>query len=242
MKRMIETLFCLVVIVLFHSCMKSVRHTSSLVTHYFEMKNVIATDVDENGWHRISIGFMPDYTTMCCVWDGGEKKKIFDKLSKSYGDTNYNREVEWEYQTIGVCIQHISKVDVVSNRDFDSLHPAGTSLSDVVYFYGSTPYPCVASGYRDYFILLDSLPFPKENPVYQSAVAYNDYKDQPSDPNPFFPIYKRLSDMTENDYVMVVSCVLFFTSKPEGEQTHTLTVTLTTTEGEQFSDEVVYTF
>ncbi|MBO4443578.1 MAG: hypothetical protein J5814_02255 [Bacteroidaceae bacterium] len=48
--------------------------------------------------------------------------------------------------------------------------------------------------------------------------------------------------MTENDYVMVVSCVLFFTSKPEGEQTHTLTVTLTTTEGEQFSDEVVYTF
>ena len=71
---------------------------------------------------------------------------VFDSISKRIGDTCFNRE--------GVPFMHsvandtIMGIDVVCNVDFDETHKAGHSVSDIVDFYGSSPYYYIRNGYQ----------------------------------------------------------------------------------------------
>ncbi|MBR4267810.1 MAG: hypothetical protein IKQ46_17360 [Bacteroidales bacterium] len=42
----------------------------------------------------------------------------------------------------------IFDIDIVSLNDFDKIHKAGNSVSDIVSFYGSSPYDYVKNGYQ----------------------------------------------------------------------------------------------
>ena len=234
------------VLISFLSCGKNLRYTTSLITDYYNASDIRICDVPFDEWHRMEILYVFDSNQNINSWNSSEKKNQFEALCREYQDTCYNREIDWEYMSVGAAVQRTARIDVASDRDFDVAHPAGSSLNDLVMFYGATPYPCIASGYKEFFNRFDTLPHPTDNPVYNCSKNY--YVHSPNEPKPFFPVYKRLSNMTEEDFLLTrgngsgTAGVLFFTSKPEEEQTHTLTVTLTTTEGEQFSDEVVYTF
>lgn len=243
MKRKTKSLIILTIICCL-SCGKNLTFTSSLVTGFSEMTGIQVKEMDYE-WHLIEIYRLSEKSEFS-IFSTGEEKARFDELSRSYGDTCYNREIDLEYMSVGTAVQRTARIDVVSDCDFDATHPVGSSLNDLIIFYGATPYPCIASGYKEFFNGFDTLPHPTDNPVYNCSQNY--YVHSPNEPKPFFPIVKRLCDMREEDFLLtcgnasITAGVLFFTSKPEGEQTHTLTVTLTTTEGEQFSDEVVYTF
>ena len=234
------------VLISFLSCGKNLRYTTSLITDYYNASDIRIYDVTFNDWHCMEILYVFDSNQNISSWNSSEKKNLFDALCREYKDTCYNRGIDWEYMSVGAAVQRTARIDVVSDRDFDVAHSAGSSLNDFVMFYGATPCPCIASGYKEFFNGFDTLPHPTDNPVYNCSKNY--YVHSPNEPKPFFPIVKRLCDMREEDFLLtcgnasITAGVLFFISKPEGEQTHTLTVTLTTTEGEQFSDDVVYTF
>ncbi|MBP5682925.1 MAG: hypothetical protein J6X05_06765 [Bacteroidales bacterium] len=72
---------------------------------------------------------------------------VFDSISKRIGDTCFNQ--------ISVPFMHsvandtIMGIDVVCNENFNETHKVGSSVADIVDFYGSSPYYYIRNGYRN---------------------------------------------------------------------------------------------
>ena len=73
--------------------------------------------------------------------------ELFDSLSIANKDTSYNRKVPMEgYTAIAYSIDSIS---VVSNSDYDSKHPAGTELGDIIKIEANTYGAYILDGYNN---------------------------------------------------------------------------------------------
>ncbi len=142
----------------------------------------------------------------------GEAKKKYEELSIKNGDTSFNREhrlkpgwadpSQHDYYSY-VFSKNFVAIDVVSNRDFDEDHPAGTSLADIVKYSCHSYWGFVSGGYKD----------------FKSTYVLSGY----------------LNEMPEEGLRLVTTLgiVLQFPPiPPTAEGVHTLTVTLTTDEGE----------
>ncbi len=83
--------------------------------------------------------------------DQGPNSKVFEKVCKEHGDFSYNRDVSliMDWPKIGSFYPDILEISVYSNKDFDSAHPAGEPLNDLVELtYGSVK-DYVRSGYKN---------------------------------------------------------------------------------------------
>ena len=65
----------------------------------------------------------------------GEDKVWFDRICHENGDFTYSREVRLMYGMPGInaYTPDIVSIDVYCEDDFDSAHPAGSSLNDCMY-------------------------------------------------------------------------------------------------------------
>lgn len=87
----------------------------------------------------------------------GKEKEIYEQLCIKHNDIEYN---EWEvdrrdldagdFEYRMVYWKNFVAIDVVSDRDFDTEHPAGSSLGDVVMYWGLSYWEWVKSGYSLY--------------------------------------------------------------------------------------------
>lgn len=78
----------------------------------------------------------------------GEKKAVFDSLSKKHFDYGYYGEDPYANEIIKKCYaKDIVSFEVKSKEDFDVGHPAGTSLKDVMVYDAYTSFPWIKGGY-----------------------------------------------------------------------------------------------
>lgn len=127
--------------------------TTSYVPEYRHLSDINVT------WTgsvlRLSPVYGPGY--VCNAFSRGDKRALFDSLAQKNHDTGYNGPVTWECQdtrhsdTTFVCFApdiNIVSVDVVCAEAYDAEHPAGSSLSDIIYLRGNILAGWVSGGYH----------------------------------------------------------------------------------------------
>ena len=77
-----------------------------------------------------------------------ENRKVFDSIAKQIGDTCFPHRTEIPFVRTLVN-DTIMGIDVVCREDYDNAHRAGSSVADIVDFYGSSPYDYIQNGYKD---------------------------------------------------------------------------------------------
>ena len=93
-----------------------------------------------------------DWNGMCFGDEKHDKHtiEVFKKYSEQLGDTLMPQsEASWHYSpcNITVVFNKITDIEVICNENFDENHKKGSSVSDILTFYGSTPVKYIKRGY-----------------------------------------------------------------------------------------------
>lgn len=142
-------------------------------------------------------------------------------LCYKYNDVGFNRTMA---DFITSCVlNHFTKINLVSNKDFDEAHKAGTSLGDIAYFVGGSAKPFIDGKYDK------SLNYNwKESPeVYKKIGGVGLWYHYG-----FSPLYLKLQDITEDSLLLASDTFgISFASLPTLEKEHTFTLTATDCNG-----------
>ena len=219
MKRLI--LLSIVTALLYQSCDRARYHVfRSYITEYCYSEDI---DLDTTKAGNIIIrsnGVINRYS-----WkDKGEEKRRYEEFCRNHNDLTYNKKREYHHSPEwGVCSAvDFIEIDIVSNNNFDSEHPAGTSLKDIVRFVSISPKKFIDSGYKETFNWRRNKPkiFKKESMI--SSMFHEETEN-------YFPINGLLKDIGSNEMQMLpedTHGILFFDKEPTAEKEHTLTVTI----------------
>ena len=130
-------------------------------------------------------------------------------------------------------------IEVVSDTDFDEAHPAGTRLDDVMMFCSASPWRFIRSHYVEQGEWNAGVP--AEVYRYFGTVLPYDTEWKSC----YHPVYGKVSELTADDLTLLggddggrrmgMIGVLTFLARPDRAATHTLTVTLTSVDGERYS-------
>lgn len=145
----------------------------------------------------------------------GKEKEIYEQLCEKHNDIGYN---EWEVDNRDldsgdfnyrmVYWKDFVAIDVISDRDFDTEHPAGSSLGDVVMYWGFSYWEYVKSGYT-FIYEGEYFPLPHSN-----------------------PIEGYINNIPEEGLCLIKELSLHFPFVPESaEGEHNLTITITADDG-----------
>ena len=144
----------------------------------------------------------------------GEDKVWFDWICYENGDFTYGREVRLMYGMPGTraYTPDIVSIDVYSMDDFDSAHPAGSSLNDCITFEFESAKDFIESGYAD----AGSLAIQKK---LLSELTSEDLK-----------------------ILLWGFCYLDFKVKPEKLVIHTMKIVMKMSDGKEYTDTFKYSF
>ena len=219
MKRVI--FLSLVTALLYQSCDRARYHVfRSYITEYCYSEDI---DLDTTKAGNIIIrsnGVINRYS-----WkDKGEEKKKYEEFCRNHNDLTYNKKREYRHSPEwGVCSAvDFIEIDIVSNKDFDSEHPAGTSLKDIVRFVSVSPKKFIDSGYKETFN------WEKNEPNFFAKDSMIPTMFQPESWN-YFPINGLLKDIGTDEMQMLpenTHGILSFDKEPTAEKEHLLTVTI----------------
>ena len=215
----------------------------SYITIYYYSKNIQLKITDDG-----NIAIYKEYTSenvniktaSYSFKSKGEEKKRYDELCKIHNDLSYNQKRSYIADPLwGICSAiDFREIDVVSNKDFDSEHPAGKSLKDVVRFVSISPKQFIDSGYKATFDWKKNEPgFFAKDPMIPSMFRYEKENH--------FPINGLLSDIGKDEMQMLpvnTHGILFFDKQPTAEKEHSLTVTIYTREGKKFVRNITKVF
>ena len=235
MKRLI--LLSIVTALLYQSCDRARYHVfKSYVTRYCKFEDI---GIDTTKAGNIIIrgkGRVKHYS-----WrDKGGEKTTYEALCRKHNDLTYNKKREYRLSPEwGVCSAiDFKEIDVVSNKDFDSEHPAGTSLKDIVRFVSVSPKKFIDSGYKETFNWRRNRPeIFKKDSIIQIMFL--------SETESYFPINGLLKDIGTDEMQMLpvnTHGILFFDKEPTAEKEYTLTVTIYTREGKKFVRTITKVF
>ena len=219
MKRLI--LLSIVTALLYQSCDRARYHVfKSYVTRYCKFEDI---GIDTTKAGNIIIrgkGRVKHYS-----WrDEGGEKTTYEALCRKHNDLTYNKKREYHHRPEwGVCSAvDFREIDVVSDKDFDAEHPAGTSLKDIVRFVSVSPKKFIDSGYKETFNWRRNRPeiFKKDSMVLSLFQRETEN---------YFPINRLLKDMGRDEMQMLPANthgILFFDKKPTADKEHKLKVTI----------------
>ena len=200
----------------------------SYVTRYYFSENIQLkiTDAGNIAIYREYTSENDKVKTAVYSFDAkGEEKKRYDELCKIHNDMSYNQKRSYiKFTGWGICSAiDFKEIDVVSDKDFDSEHPAGTSLKDIVRFVSVSPKKFIDSGYKETFNWEKKEPkiFKKEEET-DKLFDYSELKN-------YFPINGLLKDIGKDEMQMLpvnTHGILFFDKEPTAEKEHSLTVTI----------------
>jgi len=240
--------FLLVPLLFSISCsLDSKEYTRSMVTYYYAPDKLQLKEYQEN-----TIGVSLTGFEIIGSFRSEGSKSAYDRLCEKHNDMSYNRKItirganptppnEFLYADL-------LSIEVSSDNDFDDIHPAGTSLNDLVMFLAVSPKKYIDSGYKNIYN------WKKGNHEPATDRYFYSYYDQFADTDknvPYHPVEKMVSDLNTEDLILLgngvysVDWILFllrFNTLPTENKTHNITVTLTTDEGEVFSDTINMVF
>ena len=169
----------------------------SYVTRYFYSEN-IQLRITDAGNIAIYREYMSENkkvkTAIYSFKSKGEEKKIYDELCKIHNDLSYNQKRSYIADPLwGKCSAiDFREIDVVSDKDFDTEHPAGRSLKDIVRFVSISPKQFINSGYTATFDWKKNEPgFFAKDPMIPSMFQ--------SETGCYFPINGLLSDIGKDE-------------------------------------------
>ena len=219
MKRLI--LLSIVTALLYQSCDRARYYVfKSYVTRYCKFEDI---GIDTTKAGNIIIrgkGRVKQYS-----WrDEGGEKTTYEALCRKHNDLTYNKKREYRLSPEwGVCSAvDFREIDIVSDKDFDAEHPAGTSLKDIVRFVSISPKKFIDSGYKETFNWRRNKPqiFRKDSIIQIMFL---------SETESYFPINGLLKDIGKDEMQMLpvnTHGILFFDKEPTAEKEHLLTVTI----------------
>lgn len=146
----------------------------------------------------------------------------FSDFAEKYDDTSYNRWTYFDEYRISLT-ENITDISMYSNADYDTKHPVGTPLDDIVEFKGYTSYYFILNKYEIY----DKLPFGE-------IFGWNGYNT----------ISKMLDEINEDNIIMLDPrySSMKFLAPPTLSKTHTITVKCTLESGRVLTTEKMVTF
>ena len=199
----------------------------SYITIYYYSKNIQLKITDDG-----NIAIYKEYTSenvniktaSYSFKSKGEEKKRYDELCKIHNDMSYNQKRSYIVAPLwGRCSAiDFKEIDVISDKDFDSEHPAGTSLKDIVRFVSVSPKKFIDSGYKETFNWRRNRPeiFKKDSMVLSLFQRETEN---------YFPINRLLKDMGRDEMQMLPANthgILFFDKKPTADKEHKFKVTI----------------
>ena len=237
---LILAIICLPII---KSCDKvTTEKFRSYVNTYYQF-NDIKLSLSESG----NILIAGDDFECHYTWQSkGDFKKKYDELCELHNDMSFNKKMDYIAGTDwghALAPDFIS-IDVVSSADFDSEHPAGTSLNDIFYLISVSPQEYIKGGYNQLYDWSKGTPARFQKAAYLEGFNGQTYGDRPY----YHPIDKKLSEITAEDMALMgVNSVyyyacLVFDSEPTLEKEHELTVTVRTHDGKTLSHKITKVF
>ncbi len=122
------------------------------------------------------------------------------------------------------------KLDIVSDSDFDELHKAGVSLSDIVRFVGMSAADYIRGGCTEMYDW-------EMAPVIYETVKWSNYQTG------YAPVEALLSAIGEGDLVLIDPLFfLYFEQRPTLSKIHNLTLTVTDNTGKTLTATWQQTF
>ena len=238
---------------------KSEEKTRSFVTAFSEPTSFGMELTNNNNillyW---SLNWRPNrWVTFRCIGTNGVR---YNELVTRYNDLSYNRVTVFYFLPRMYISNEITSIDVISNRDFDAEHPAGTSLAGFVRLLSVSPIRFIESGYQETFDWHNNYPedFLRETATFHESIPGHSTTCngwEPLYPN-HFPISGVLSELVANDFRLLgvggtglprnhddwFFGFLVFDKEPENVGTHRLTVTIHRTNGRVLSQTIEKTF
>ena len=199
----------------------------SYITIYYYSKNIQLKITDDGNiaiYKKYTSEDVNIKTASYSFKSKGEEKKKYDELCKIHNDMSYNQKRSYIVAPLwGRCSAiDFREIDVISDKDFDSEHPAGTSLKDIVRFVSVSPKKFIDSGYKETFN------WEKNEPNFFAKDSMIPTMFQPESWN-YFPINGLLKDIGTDEMQMLpedTHGILFFDKEPTAEKEHTLKVTI----------------
>ena len=199
----------------------------SYITIYYYSKNIQLKITDDGNiaiYKKYTSEDVNIKTASYSFKSKGEEKKKYDELCKIHNDMSYNQKRSYIVVPIwGRCSAiDFREIDVISDKDFDSEHPAGTSLKDIVRFVSVSPKKFIDSGYKETFNWRRNRPeiFKKDSMILSLFQRETEN---------YFPINRLLKDMGRDEMQMLPANthgILFFDKKPTADKEHKLKVTI----------------
>lgn len=161
-----------------------------------------------------TITLYPSFDSSVSFQSTGEDKELYESICELNGDTSYNSDISLvlDIMTISCTYPDVASINITSDKDFDEEHVAGTSLNECINITFESAYQYIHSSY--------------------SEQAWREQTQT-----------KPLSEITATELLLNTRFREFnFASEPTTPGVHTITITLITNEGQEFTDSVEVEF
>lgn len=178
------------------------------------------------------------------------EKDEYDRLCIKHNDLNYNQYRLFLMHIASESLAYIDKdfasMDITSDKDYNPAHPAGTDLSDIVRFMSWSPYRFIQSGYSQFYHYDSSdvsKSFSLVMPIYFDKKWFSNGTDATC-----YPIDKMVDELRPEDLILLGHDwtwpigILCFETLPAESGGHTITVRMTTDDGEILEDSILISF
>ena len=179
-----------------------------------------------------------------------EKESIegYMDLCRKHGDTSYTRHKIPTLGTLNTVYSYcdFTEISITSDSDYDSFHPAGQSLNDIIHFVAFSPNKFIRSGYKDKFDYRTATEL--SDYLWSIGHQLNYYGNWMKYPQPYHPIDKPASEITSEDLILLGHKYfdylfwIIFEKEPDSPGTHNIKVTLHADNGKVYENTVEVNF
>lgn len=173
----------------------------------------------------------------------------YKEISLKHNDLHYVRDVEYEipgpstFSGYSYFDVDPVKIEIVSNKDFDDEHPAGTSLGDLFYFQSITPHPFIKNGYSgEEFTLINKRlnELTAEDMILSIPDQLIEWRSQRERDR--IPQHIKDTMNYKGCDIMTAQIALLRSDFPTKEKVHTFTITITDDYGNKFTNTCTVDF
>lgn len=175
------------------------------------------------------------------LFSATDNKEIFSSLCQKHGDTAKSpvgcfRQITKSDPSIYHFYRDFTALEVTSEEDFDSNHPAGSSLLDIIHYATDTPFRVLKNNYQTDF---------KDNSLIV-RVTDDKYLSEFFGDNPvyrqLFNTFKKGTDVKPEDLTILGNIYISFDKLPDTIAPKHITIQMTADDGEVYDFETVLTF
>ena len=246
-----RALYCLLVSVVVTGCLsmeiyKDIRvKTPCFILLYFQYEN-IEVRYEDGGEMIFEVVYNGDaVAAKYSVKEDADNSYILNSYSARYGDTAYNRESTIN-SIAGITdknqcahVPDIVRISVISDADFDNVHPAGSELGDIIHWSSCSRYPYIQNGYRKVSDGWYDVSCPADSMIMNLISKFECYT----------PVFKRMDELTVDDGKLMGHLLgegsigyMTFIVKPTLAQRHDFTLKMEGVDGTVYTAEFSYDF